>query len=133
MRLLIYCLLTSSLAAAVHSAAAHHSFAAEFSYELFGTREGEVIELHYVNPHTRVFVAVTNENGEQEIWDAQTHSVNILYRAGWHRDTVKVGEHVVMEGNLGLEGSRKLWIRTLTLEDGTVLSPDSGGAGANQQ
>ena len=94
---------------------------------------GEVIELHYVNPHTRVFVSVTNDNGEQEIWDAQTHSVNILYRAGWLRDTVKVGEHIVMEGNLGLEGSRKLWIRTLTLEDGTVLSPDSGGAGANQR
>ncbi|GIT64130.1 MAG: hypothetical protein Ct9H300mP22_5300 [Gammaproteobacteria bacterium] len=27
---------------------AHHSFAAEFSYENFGEREGEVVEVHFV-------------------------------------------------------------------------------------
>ncbi len=131
MKIFIHCLTISGLIAFAASAAAHHSFAAEFSYELFGTKEGEVVELHYVNPHTRVFVAVTNENGEQEIWDAQTHSVNILFRLGWNRDTVKVGERVVLEGNLGLGNSRKLWIRTLTMENGTVITPDGGGA--NQQ
>jgi|TARA_B100000809_G_scaffold155821_2_gene153166 hypothetical protein len=106
------------------NAAAHHSFAAEFSYELFGTKEGEVVEVHYVNPHTRVFIAVTNENGEKEIWDAQTHAVSMLLRAGWRRDTLKVGERVMLQGNLGLENSRKLWIRTMTLENGTVITPD---------
>ncbi len=100
MRMLIYCLAMLGLITFAGSAAAHHSFAADFSYELFGPKEGEGVELHYVNPHTRVFVAVTNDNGEQEIWDAQTHSVNILFRLGWGRDTVKVGERIVMEGNL---------------------------------
>ena len=81
--------------------------------------------MHDVNPHTRVFIAVTNENGEEEIWDAQTHAVTTLLRAGWRRDTLKVGERITLQGNLGLENSRKLWIRTMTLENGTVITPDS--------
>ena len=128
MKIFIHCLAMSSLFAFAASATAHHSFAAEFSYELFGTIAGEVVEVHYVNPHTRVFIAVTNENGEEEIWDAQTHSVNTLLRAGWDRDTVKIGERVVLQGNLGLENSRKLWIRTMTLSNQTVIYPDGAGA-----
>ena len=124
MRILIHCLTMIGLVTFAASVAAHHSFAAEFSYELFGTREGKVVEVHYVNPHTRVFIAVTNENGEKEIWDAQTHAVSMLLRAGWRRDTLKVGERVMLQGNLGLENSRKLWIRTMTLENGTVITPD---------
>ena len=107
-------------------ALAHHSFAAEFSYELRGTKEGEVVEVHYVNPHTRVFVAVVNEDGEEEIWDAQTHAINTLLRAGWLRDTVRVGDKLVLEGNFGLEGSRKLWINRMTLEDGQVFNLGAG-------
>ena len=124
MRILIHCLTLLGLITLTGSAVAHHSFAAEFSYELFGTKEGEVVEVHYVNPHTRVFIAVTNENGEQEIWDAQTHAVTTLLRAGWNRDTVKIGERIGLQGNLGLENSRKLWIRRMTLENGTVITPD---------
>ncbi len=109
-----------------NSAKAHHSFAAEFSYELRGTKEGEVVEVHYVNPHTRVFVAVVNEDGEEEIWDAQTHAISSLLRAGWLRDTVSVGDKLVLEGNLGLAGSRKLWINRMTLEDGEVFTLNAG-------
>ena len=105
------------------SASAHHSFAAEFSYELFGTKEGEVVEVHYVNPHTRVFISVTDEDGQTEIWDAQTHAVTTLLRVGWRKDTLKIGDRVHLQGNLGLGNSRKIWIRTMTLEDGTVISP----------
>ena len=124
MRILIHCLMVTGLITFAAGAVAHHSFAAEFSYELFGTREGKVIEVHYVNPHTRVFFAVNNDSGDEEIWDAQTHAISTLLRAGWNRDTVKVGERVILQGNLGLENSRKLWIRTMTLENGTVISPD---------
>ena len=107
-------------------AAAHHSFAAEFSYELFGAKEGEVVEVHYVNPHTRIFVAVTSEDGEAEIWDAQSHAISTLLRAGWRRDTVRVGDNVALEGFLGLDSSRKIWISKMTLEDGEVITISAG-------
>ena len=126
MRMLIHCLTMLGFMTFAGRAAAHHSFAAEFAYDLFGVIEGEVIEVHFVNPHTRVFITVVNENGEEEIWDAQTHSVSILFRAGWGRNAIRIGERVVLEGNLGRNNTRKLWIRTVTLENGTVLNPNSG-------
>jgi len=107
---------------------AHHSFAAEFSYEDSGTIEGEVIEVLFVNPHARFFVAVTKAGGEEEIWDTQTSSSVGLTRFGWVKETLQVGDKVVMEGNLGRNNTRKLWIRKVTMADGRVITPTPGGA-----
>ena len=108
------------------SAAAHHSFAAEFSYEFFGSREGEVVEVHFVNPHAHIFFTVKNSNGEEEIWDAQSSAPQNLLRRGWSHDSIKVGDRITIEGNLGLANSRKLWINTMTLENGTVIYASGG-------
>lgn len=121
------CLALFGLMHASHLSA-HHSFAAEFSYDLDGTIEGEVIEVLFVNPHARFFVAVINEAGEEEIWDTQTSSSVGLTRFGWVKDTLQVGDKVVMEGNLGRNNTRKLWIRKVTLADGRVITPTPGGA-----
>ncbi len=126
MKTIVHGLIFFGLILPAGPAMAHHSFAAEFSYEHFGTRTGEVVEVHYVNPHTRIFVAVTNESGEEEIWDAQSHAISTVLRAGWQRDTVRVGENVALEGFLGLDNSRKLWISKMTLEDGTVFTLSAG-------
>jgi hypothetical protein len=109
-------------------ASAHHSFAAEFDYDATGSVKGEVIEVLFVNPHVRYFVAVVDENGEEVIWDTQTMSLSALTRFGWTKDTIRVGDNVVMEGNLGLENTRKLWIRKVELENGRVIRPIAGGA-----
>ena len=104
----------------------HHSFAAEFSYDLFGEREGDVVEVHFVNPHARIFFSVKNKDGKEEIWSAQTFPPQNLLRRGWNRDTSKVGDRVKIEGNLGLDESRRVWIVSMTLEDGTVIQPNGG-------
>lgn len=109
-----------------NSAVAHHSFAAEFSYELFGSREGKVVEVHFVNPHAHIFFAVKNEDGEEEIWDAQSSTPQNLIRRGWSPETIEVGDKIVIEGNLGLENSNKLWIITITMEDGEVIYASGG-------
>jgi len=126
MRMLIHCATMAGLITCAASAAAHHSFAAEFSYEFFGSREGEVVEVHFVNPHAHVFFAVKNGNGKEEIWDAQSSAPQNLLRRGWSQDSIKVGDRITIEGNLGLENSRKLWIITMTLENGTVIYASGG-------
>ena len=126
MRMLIHCATMAGLITCAASAAAHHSFAAEFSYEFFGSREGEVVEVHFVNPHAHIFFAVKNGNGKEEIWDAQTFPPATLLGQGWRRGTIKVGDRIILQGNLGLENSRKLWISTMTLENGTVIYPNGG-------
>jgi hypothetical protein len=113
------------LLAALHSAGAraHHSFAAEFSYEETGTISGEVVEVLYVNPHARYFIAIDNDSGEEILWDAQTRSPNALAAVGWNKDTVRVGERVTIEGNLGRDKARKIWIRELRRASGEVIRP----------
>ena len=126
MRMLIHCATMAGLITCAASAAAHHSFAAEFSYEFFGSRQGEVVEVHFVNPHAHIFFAVKNGNGKEEIWDAQSSAPQNLLRRGWSHASIKVGDRITIEGNLGLANSRKLWINTMTLENGTVIYASGG-------
>jgi hypothetical protein len=107
---------------------AHHSFAAEFDYEATGTIEGEVIEVLFVNPHVRYFVAVVDADGNEAIWDTQTSSVNTLLRYGWTEDLIHLGDRIKLTGNLGRDNTRKLWIREAVLADGAVIRPVAGGA-----
>jgi len=107
---------------------AHHSFAAEFSYENFGEREGEVVEVHFVNPHARIFLAVTNGDGNEQIWSAQTFPPQNLLRRGWNKDTIRVGDQIKISGNLGLDDSHRIWIVEIELDDGSVIQPNAGAA-----
>jgi hypothetical protein len=102
---------------------AHHSFAAEFSYDESGTITGEVVEVLFVNPHARYFIAIKDDAGKEILWDAQTRSPNALLNTGWSKDTVRVGERVTIEGNLGRDGAHKIWIRELRKDSGQVIRP----------
>ena len=102
---------------------AHHSFAAEFSYDESGTITGAVVEVLFVNPHARYFIAIEDDNGKEVLWDAQTRSPNALAAAGWSKDTIRVGQQITIEGNLGRDHTRKIWIREIRLPSGEVIRP----------
>jgi hypothetical protein len=104
-------------------AQAHHSFAAEFSYELSGTITGEVVEVLFVNPHARYFIAVKDDSGKEVLWDAQTRSPNALTGVGWNKDSIHVGDQVTIEGNLGRDNAHKIWINEVRKESGVVIRP----------
>ena len=42
---------------------------------------------------------------------------------GWSKDTIRVGEQVTIEGNLGRDKARKIWIREIRRESGEVIRP----------
>ncbi len=104
-------------------ASAHHSFAAEFSYDESGTITGEVIEALFVNPHAHYIIATKDESGKEILWDAQTRSPNALANLGWSKDTIRVGEQLTIEGNLGREKTHKIWIREVRRASGEVIRP----------
>ena len=104
-------------------AGAHHSFAAEFSYELSGTISGKVVEALFVNPHAHYIVAIDDASGKEVLWDAQTRSPNALAGVGWNKDTLRVGEAITIEGNLGRDDKRKIWIREVRKASGEVIRP----------
>jgi hypothetical protein len=106
-----------------HPAGAHHSFAAEFSYDKSGTISGTVVEALFVNPHAHYVIALKDGSGKEILWDAQTRSPNALADVGWNKDTIRVGDEITIEGNLGRDDKRKIWIREVRKATGEVVRP----------
>ena len=99
----------------------HHSFTAEFTAEETATLNGVVTDVWFKNPHVRYIFTVTDEDGNEESWDARGSPVVWLARKGWTKDSIKVGDRVTFYGFLGVDGRKMLSIMTVTLEDGTEL------------
>ncbi len=99
---------------------AHHSFSAEFTEDP-GEISGVVTSASYRNPHPRYQVEVTKDDGSKETWELQGSAVTGLRNAGWDKDFVKVGDEVTVQGSLGRNGSKKLFIRGLTKSTGEVF------------
>jgi hypothetical protein len=102
---------------------AHHTFATEYERTQMVTLEAVVTGVHFQNPHVRLDLLATVEQSEPQVWVANSVSPGALVRRAWLRDTVDVGDRITLYGNLGSNGSRRLWIQTLTLESGADIYP----------
>ena len=110
---------------------AHHAFAAEFdANKPVHFPDATVTRVQLINPHSWIFVDVKGADGKVENWAIEAGSPNILMRRGITRDTVKVGQKIVVEGYQSKDGSRRANGRDLTLPDGTKLFLGSSGEGA---
>ena len=105
---------------------AHHSVFAVYDINGSITIEGVITEIWFKSPHIRVFVEVTDEDGNTVIWNTHGHNPTALRRRGWVRDTLAVGERITMSGDPTYDGSPKMFIRTITREDGSVLENKVG-------
>jgi Family of unknown function (DUF6152) len=81
------------------SAMAHHSFAAEFDAGQPINLKGTVTKIEWMNPHTYFYIDVAEPSGQTINWGLEMGSPNGLMRAGWTRNTLKVGDVVTVEGS----------------------------------
>jgi hypothetical protein len=103
---------------AVGSAAAHHSFAAEFDANSPFDFTGTVTKVEWANPHTFFYIDVTNAKGDIENWALEMGSPNGLMRRGWTRDSLKIGDVVAVVGSRAKDGSFKGNARSVALASG---------------
>lgn len=122
---MIHRLLVIVLLFATFDAKAHHSYAAEFDRDSPMTIEGEVVEVWFKSPHVRYYIKVTDEEGNEVIWDTRGLTPVKLVRQGWMKDTIKVGDHVKIYGHIGRTNKTIMSILDVTLPDGTVLTSRS--------
>ncbi len=78
---------------------AHHS-RSEFSKEISEVK-GELLKVHWRNPHAGLDVRITKEDGSTEVWRVETFgSPNLFSRMGVKREHFTVGEQVTVAGNV---------------------------------
>lgn len=123
--------LAAALAALVSSsAAAHHSFSAEFDVNQPIQLRGEVIRMVFTNPHSWIYLRVTTDSGEVQEWAIEGGAPNALIRRGWNRNSLPAGTEISVLGYRSRDGGFRASGGAVTLPDGSELSVGSTGIGA---
>jgi hypothetical protein len=122
---------TLSLAAicamlAVIPASAHHSHG---NYaETFTDVEGVVKEVHFIVPHSWVYIEVKDASGTPQLWALEATGRGGLEKIGVTKEYIKPGDTVKARCHKLRDGSNGCLLGFLKAKDGTVKDWDGGGA-----
>ena len=94
---------------------AHHSFAAEFDSSKPLKLTGTVTKIEWTNPHAWFHMDVKDDTGKATSWGFELGSPNGLMRAGWTRNSMKIGDTVSVEASRAKDGSNNANARAVTL------------------
>jgi len=114
---------------------AHHSFGAEYDASKPVTITGVLTKIEWTNPHSFIYLDVTDEKGGVANWKMEGYPPNVLYRNGWQKDTtMKIGDRISVTGWRSRDGSNWGHSREITLPSGKkmIFGPPAGtGDGGN--
>ncbi|MEY2855010.1 MAG: hypothetical protein RL030_2142 [Pseudomonadota bacterium] len=113
------------------AALAHHSFAAQYDSKKPVNMTGVVTKVEWTNPHVYIYVDVTDAKTKKVAnWGFEMGPPHMLQKAGWKRNSLKIGESVEVDGWLARDGSHTANSRRVTRKStGEVL----GAASSNSQ
>jgi hypothetical protein len=94
---------------------AHHSFSAEYDSKKSVVLKGIVTKVEWMNPHVYFYLDVTDDSGNITNWSLEMGPPNGLERSGWTRNTMKVGDEVIVEGTLAKDGTKQANARSVTM------------------
>lgn len=96
---------------------AHHSHG-NYHMTEYTFLEGTVKEFHLVNPHSWIYLEVTDTSGQPTLWALESTGIRGLTRLGVTRDTVKVGDSISVRCHQLRDGSNGCLLGFLTPEGG---------------
>jgi Family of unknown function (DUF6152) len=113
------------------AALAHHSFAAQYDSKKPVNMTGVVTKVEWTNPHVYIYVDVADAKSKKVTnWGFEMGPPHMLQKAGWKRNSLKIGEVVEVDGWLARDGSNTANSRRVTRKStGEVL----GAASSNSQ
>lgn len=111
---------------------AHHSASSAYDTGKKITLHGTVTKVEWKNPHVFYYLdAAADGSGDVMNWSIEASTPNQLYRAGWRKDDLKIGDAVtVTNSSPARNGLPKAYGGTLSLSDGRKIF--SGSAATDQ-
>src|SRR5688572_29044006 len=99
-------------------AVAHHGIGT------FNTREevtltGAVTGVDFVNPHSWLYLDVTDADGKAAAWRCEMRSATTLRRSGWSPEMFKQGEPVTITGSPDRNDPSSCYLSTIVFADGS--------------
>jgi len=116
---------------AVSTAAAHHSFAAEFDIKRPVKLQGTVTSMDWTNPHCWFHLDVKDAEGKVVSWMIEGGSPNALLRLGFTKSALPKGSEVVVEGFQAKDGSNHAVGQFVAFADGRKLFLGGSAPGAH--
>src|SRR5690606_39757422 len=74
------------------AASAHHGLA-NFNLNVDLTIEGTISDIALINPHSWIYVDVTNADGTVSNWKCELRGGTVLRRSGWTKEMFRSEEH----------------------------------------
>jgi hypothetical protein len=96
MRTLLLTVVAALLAAS--GTLAHHSYSATYEVTKSISLEGAIVQFVYRNPHSFVHIDAPDAKGASQRWAVEWAGTGQLAQAGVKRDSLKVGDKVVISG-----------------------------------
>jgi hypothetical protein len=98
------------------NASAHHAFTAQYDPDATVSLHGVVVKIEWLNPHAYFYIDVSDDaTGDVTTWACELTSPVGLMRQGWTRNSMAIGDVVVVDGVRARDGSPSLNARSVVL------------------
>jgi len=114
----LLCMLSIALVIATSSASGHHSHANYWETQWIDL-EGTIQEVHWMNPHSWIYLQVMDADGKPSAWALEGASVTTLRRDGWTQESVQVGNTLSVRCHPLKDGSRGCLLGFIKMSDGS--------------
>jgi hypothetical protein len=101
-------------------AVAHHSVAGQFDTKNIVELTGVISQIDWINPHTYIYVDVSNEDGSVTSWQFESHPTAMMNKAGVTSEMIRDGGSTVkVRGIVARDGTANLaYLYRIDYEDG---------------
>jgi hypothetical protein len=114
---------------------AHHAVQAQYDFDKPIEFQGPVVKMEFVNPHSMLYLEVTNADGSKTVWKFQSGAIGTLRNLGLLKSSaeggLKPGQIVTATGFAARNGNPMGFLKTLKMPDGRVITTWFGDPNGN--